>query len=151
MHAISRLLNVSLSGLPWKELWPVLLTRGWRIESVPSGDNREQKYYMPPGVYRGGSHKNRRDYFDSLPQVYRHVEKTLDVKALPPLPPAPALEPGPLTTLLEACDTRALNGLEISAVLAAANELKVASGDSFDLNFIWPKTHLASNIWSNEF
>lgn len=60
------------ASLPWDQLWPQLVARGWRIELGPRG-NHAQAYYLPPQVVRGVRSRNRVDYFDSKRLVVQHL------------------------------------------------------------------------------
>ncbi|CAJ1425214.1 unnamed protein product [Effrenium voratum] len=54
----------------WGTLWTRLESKGWRLEVV---GQRQDRYYLPPGVERGPGKKNRVDYFDSKKQVLQQL------------------------------------------------------------------------------
>lgn len=62
------------SSQGWEDIWSMLVSLGWTMESGPRG-SQSQSYYLPPGVKRGPGAKVRKDYFDSREQVLRFLRE----------------------------------------------------------------------------
>lgn len=57
----------SLRKKPWQQLWPELVSQGWKTEHGPGprGQGTLQVYYLRPGVRTRSGFKLDADYFDS--------------------------------------------------------------------------------------